>query len=48
MSMPDKIYGRILTERLMKVTEKKVSDKQEGFRRGKRCVDQIFVISILV
>ncbi len=32
----------------MQVTEKKVSDEQGGFRRGKNCVDQIFVIKIQV
>ncbi len=39
LSMPGKIYGRILTERLMQVTEKKVGDEQGGFRKGKSCVD---------
>ncbi len=42
--MQDNIYGRILTERLMQITEKKVGDEQGGFRRGKSCVDQIFAI----
>ncbi len=46
--MPGKIYGRILTERLMQVTEKKVSDEQRGFRKGKSCVYQIFAIKMLV
>ncbi len=32
----------------MQVTEEKVSDEQGGFRRGKSCVDQIFVINMLV
>ncbi len=35
LRVPGKIYGRILTGRLMQVTEKKVSDEHEGFRRGK-------------
>ncbi len=39
--MPGKIYGRILTERQMQVTDKKVIDEQEGFRRVKSCIDQI-------
>ncbi len=42
-----KRYGRILTERLMQITEKKVSDEQGGFRRGKSCVDQMFAIEML-
>ena len=41
-----KVYGRVLTERLMHVTEGKVSEEQGGFRTGKDCVDQIFAIKI--
>ncbi len=48
LSVPGKIYGRILTERLMQITEKKVNDEQRGFRKGKSCVDQIFAIKMLV
>ncbi len=33
------MYGGILTERLMEVTEGKVSEDRGGFRKG-RCVDQ--------
>ncbi len=32
----------------MQVTEEKVSDEQEGFRKGKICVAQIFAIKMLV
>ncbi len=32
----------------MQVTEKKVSDEQGDFRKGKSCVDQIFAIKMLV
>ncbi len=48
LSVPGKIYGRILTERLMQVTEKKISDEQGGFRKEKSCVDQIFAVKMLV
>ncbi len=48
LSVPGKVYGRILTERLMEVTEGKVSKEQEGFRKGRGCVDQIFTMKILV
>ena len=41
-SVTGKVYGRVLTERLMEVTEGKVSEEQGGFRKGKGCVDQIF------
>ncbi len=48
LRVPCKIYGKVLTERLMSVTEKKVSDEQGNFRKGKSCMNQIFVIKILV
>ncbi len=48
LSVPGKICGRILTDRLMQVTEKKVSDEQGGFRKGKSCVDLIFAVKMLV
>ncbi len=41
-------YGRLLAKRLMHVTEKKVSDEQGGFRKGKSCLDQIFAIKMLM
>ncbi len=40
--------GRVLTERLMQAAEKKVSDDQGGFRKEKGCVEEIFVIKMLV
>ncbi len=46
LSVPGKVYGRILTERLMEVTEGKVSEEQGGFRKG-RCVDQIFAVILM-
>ncbi len=48
LSVPEKIYGRIFSERMMKITEKSVSAEQGGFRKGRRCVDQIFAVKILV
>ncbi len=46
LSVPGKVYGRILTERLMEVTEGKVSEEQRGFRKGRECVDQIFAMKL--
>ena len=34
-NVPGKVYGRVLMERLMEVTEGKVSKEQEGFRKRK-------------
>ncbi len=44
LSVQGKVYGRILTERPMEVTE----GKQGGFRKGRGCVDQIFAMKMLV
>ncbi len=48
LSVPGKVYGRILTERLREVTEGKVSEDQGGFGKGRGCVDQIFAMKRLV
>ncbi len=48
LSVPGKIYGRILNERLMKITIKSVGDQQGSFWKGRICVDQIIVVKILV
>ncbi len=47
LSVAGKIYGRILNERMIKITDKRVGDEQ-GFRKGKGCIDQIFAVEILV
>ena len=48
LSLPGKVYGRILIERLMEITEEKVSEKLSCFRKGKGCVDQILAIKMIV
>ncbi len=48
LSVPGIVYGKILTERLMEITERKVSEEQGGFRKGRGCIDQIFAMKRLV
>ncbi len=48
LCVPGKIYGRILNERMMKITDKSVEDEQGGFWKGRKCIDQIFAVKILV
>ncbi len=48
LSVPRKIYGGILNERVMKITDKSVGAEQGGFRKSRGCVDQIFAVKILV
>ncbi len=47
LSVPGKIYGRILNDRMMKITDKSVGDEQ-GFQKGRGCVDQIFAVKISI
>ncbi len=48
LSVPGKIYGRVINERLMKITDKNVGDEQGGFWKGRGCIDQIFAVKIMV
>ena len=38
----------VLTERLMEVTEVKVSEEHGGLKKGKGCVDQIFAVKVMI
>ena len=44
LSIPNKVYARILDSRVRSKTESKVLEVQGAFRRGRSCVDQIFTI----
>ncbi len=48
LSVPRKIYGNILNERMAKITDKSVGDEQGGFWKGRECAYQIFAIKIFV
>ena len=48
LSVTEKVFGRVLTEILMEVTEGKVSEEQGRCRKGKGCVDQIFITKMMV
>ena len=43
-----KVFARILQERLLVITERALPESQCGFRRGRGCVDMIFVARQLV
>ena len=47
LSIPGKVYGRIVIERVMEITEGRISEEQGGFRKGRGCVDQIFTVKML-
>ena len=44
LSIPSKVYARILDERTRCVTKSKVLEAQGGFREGRSCTDQLFII----
>ena len=44
LSVPGKVYGRLVIERVRKLTERSVRDEQGGFRKGRGCVDQVFML----
>ena len=44
LSIPGKVYGRILIEKVRFLTEGMIGEEQCGFRSGRGCVDQVFVM----
>ena len=44
LSVVGKVYGRVLIERVQLGTEGMVGEEQGGFKRGRGCVDQVFVV----
>ena len=48
LSIPGKLYGRVIIERVIECTEEQLSEEQGGFRRGRGCVDQVFALRSIV
>ena len=44
LSIPGKVYGMVLIEKLKCITEGLKGEEQCMFRRGKGCLDQIFMM----
>ena len=44
LSVVGKVYGRILINRIMDKTKNVIVEVQSGFRRGRGCADQIFIV----
>ena len=44
LSVVGKVYGRVLINRIRDKTENVIAEAQGGFRRGRGCTDQIFVV----
>src|SRR5215469_5652612 len=43
-SVVGKLYGRVLIDRVKNITDGLVGEEQEGFRKGRGCVDQVFAM----
>ena len=43
-SVVGKVYGRVLINRIRDKTENVIAEVQDGFRRGRGCTDQIFIV----
>ena len=48
LSVPGKIFNRILLERMRDAVDEKLRDNQAGFRQNRSCTDQIATLRIIV
>ena len=44
LSVPGKVFGKILNDRMRSITEGKIMEEQVGFRPGRGCGENVFVI----
>ena len=44
LSVVGKVHGRVLINRIRDKTENVIAEVQGGFRRGRGCTDQIFIV----
>ena len=47
LSIPGKVYGMVLIERVKDITDCRISREQGAFRKGKGCIDQIFTVKMV-
>lgn len=48
LSLPGKVYGRVVIEKLMACTEHEIGEQHCGFRNGGRCVNHLFAVKNLL
>ena len=48
LSLVDKVFARVLYDRVKGLTEGSVMDEQGGFRSGRECLDQIFAVKQVI
>ena len=44
LSVPGKVFGRVLINRIRDKTENAIAEVQGGFRKGRGCADQTFIV----
>ena len=48
LSLPRKIYGRVLISRVIESMKEQVAEEQGGLMSGRGCINQIFILKQLV
>ena len=48
LSVPSKIFCKIIIHRITSAVDKVLSNEQAGFRKGKGCIDQIFTLRNII
>ena len=48
LSVPGKVFNRVMLDRMKEATDDKLRGNQAGFRRNRSCVDQIATLRIIV
>ena len=48
LSVPGKVFNRIILERMKEAVDPKLRDQQAGFRKNRSCADQIATLRIIV
>ena len=44
LSIPGKVFAKVISNQVRRVTEKKIMEEQAGCRSGRGCQEQIFVM----
>ena len=44
LSVPGKVFGKTLNDRMRSITEGKIMEEQVGFRPGRGCMENVFMI----
>ena len=48
LSIPSKIFSKIIVQRLTDVVDQQLREEQAGFRRGRGCIDQMFALRNII